>query len=94
MALMMSGGKCRYNDASRLRWRNVTIEPDGSNFHLSFEERKNAKFRQGNRVTVAATSEGPVCPLMLLRMMMLHTEGGGDALVFRGFNGRLVKSEE
>ena len=33
---------CRYNDANRLRWRNIKFEPDGTIFHLSFEKRKNA----------------------------------------------------
>jgi hypothetical protein len=78
MAVVMFGGMCRYNDASHLRWRNVTIESDGVSFHLSFEKRKNAQFMQGNRVTVAVVTEGPVCPLMLLRMMMLHT---GDQMM-------------
>jgi hypothetical protein len=27
MVVVMFGGMCRYNDANRLRWRNVTIEP-------------------------------------------------------------------
>jgi len=43
VAVVIFGGMCRYNDASRLRWRNVTIEPDGCSFHLSFEKRKNAQ---------------------------------------------------
>ena len=60
---------CRYDDASRLRWRNVQLEPDGNNFHLSFEKRKNAPFRQGNRVTVTDATSGPVCPLKLLKIM-------------------------
>ena len=42
MASVMFDGMCRYNDASRLRWRHVTIEPDGNSFHFSFEKRKNA----------------------------------------------------
>ncbi len=67
MAVVMFGGMCKYNDANSLRWRNVTIEPDGNCFHLYFEKRKNAQFGQGNRGTVAVTNEGPVCPLRLLR---------------------------
>ncbi len=42
MAVVMFGGMCRYNDASRLRWRNIKFEYDGTSFHLSFERRKNA----------------------------------------------------
>ena len=52
MAVIMFGAMCRYNDVSRLRWRNVKFEQDGSCFHLTFEKRKNAQFRQGNMVTV------------------------------------------
>jgi hypothetical protein len=73
----MFGGMRRYNDASRLNWRNVTIEPDGISFHISFEKRKNAQFMHGNRVPVTAATEGPLCPLKLLRMKMLHTGGVG-----------------
>jgi hypothetical protein len=58
MTVVMFGGMCKYDDASRLRWRNVQLEPDGSSFHLSFEKRKNAQFRQGNRVTVAVVTSG------------------------------------
>jgi hypothetical protein len=60
MAVMMFGAMCIYNDASRLRWRNVTIEPDGSNFHLSFEKRNNALFIKGIQVTVTFATEGHV----------------------------------
>ena len=80
-----------YDDAIRLRWRNVQFEPDGNNFHLSFEKRKNSQFRQGSRVTMAAATFSPVCPLKLLEMMRRHTGESDCAFVFRGFNGRLVK---
>ena len=43
-------------------------------------------------MTVATATKGPVCPLRLLRMMMLRTGGSDDAFLFRGFNGRLVRS--
>ncbi len=46
MAVVMFGGMCMYEDANRLRWRNVQFEPYGNNFHLSFEKRKNAQFKQ------------------------------------------------
>ncbi len=91
MAVVMFRKLCKYNYASRMRWRNVKFEPDGNNFHPSFERRKNAQFRQGNRVTVEAATHGPICPLKLLHMMMLHTGGLEDAYVFRGFSGRLEK---
>ncbi len=35
MAVVMFGDMCRYNDASRLRWRNVKFEQDGNCFHLT-----------------------------------------------------------
>jgi hypothetical protein len=60
-------------------------------FHLTFEKRKNAQFRQETRVIVAAAPQGKGCPLKLLRMMQLYTGGEEDAFIFRGFNGRLVK---
>ncbi len=91
MVVVMSGGMCRYDDASRLRWRNVQFELDGSNFHLSFEKRKNAQFWQGHRVNVVAVTSGLVCPYKLLEMMRRHTGESDDAFVFRGFDGRLVK---
>ena len=42
MSVVMFGGMCMYDDASRLRWHNVVFEPDGISFHLSFQKRKNA----------------------------------------------------
>jgi hypothetical protein len=42
LAVVMLGEMCMYDDANRFRWRNVQFEPDGSNFHLAFEKRKNA----------------------------------------------------
>jgi hypothetical protein len=83
MAVVMFGGMCRYDDAIRLRLRNVQFEPAGSNFHLAFKKRKNAQFRQGKRVIVAATTSGPLCPLKLLEMMRMHTGESEDAFVFR-----------
>ena len=77
MKVVMFGAMWRYNVASRLRLRNVEFTRDGNIFILSLEKRKSAKFRQGNKVTVAAATHGPVCPLNLLRMMRLHTGGGG-----------------
>jgi hypothetical protein len=69
----------------------MQLEPYGNSLHLSFEKRKNAQVRQGNRVTVDAAYSGPVCPLKLLEMIRRHTGESDDDFVFRGFNGRLVK---
>ena len=66
MAVVMFGAMCRYNDVSHLRWRNLRFEPDGSSFKITFEKRKNTKFRQGNKVVVAAAKpDASVCPLLL-----------------------------
>jgi len=73
-----------YNDASRLKWRNVKLEHAGDSFHHSFERRKNVQFRQDNNITVATTAQGPsVRPLKLLHMIMLHTGVGGYVCVSR-----------
>ncbi len=93
MAVVMFGGMCKYDDANRLRRHTVHFEPNGNIFHLAFEKRKNAQFRQEYRVTVAAATLVPVCPLKLLEMMRRHTGESEDAFVFRGFNGRLVKKK-
>ncbi len=54
MAVVMFGGMCRYDDASRLQWKNVRFVEDGGGFEVTFDKRKNAQFRQGNKVLVAA----------------------------------------
>ena len=69
----------------------MQLEPDGNSFHLSFEKRKNAQFKQGNRAAAVAATSGPMCPLKLLEMMRMHTGKSEDAYVFRGFKRRLVK---
>jgi hypothetical protein len=89
MAVVMFGGMCKYDDASRRRRRDVMFEP--SIFYLSFEKKKNAKIGQGNKITVVVANIGHVCPFKLLEMMKLHTGESDDAFVFRDFNGRLVK---
>ena len=43
IVVIMFGAMCRYNDVSRLRWRNVKFEQDGICFHLTFVKRKNAQ---------------------------------------------------
>jgi hypothetical protein len=90
MAVLMYGAMCRYNDVSRLWWRDLRWDVDGSCIHITFSRRKNCQYRQGNVVSVAAAPQGPVCPLNLLRKMMGVTNNGENAFVFRGFNGRHV----
>ena len=90
MAIVMFGGMCRYDDASGLLWRNVRFVPDGSGFELTFDKRKNAQFRQGNKVLVASSPLSAVCPVRLLRELEIYTGGSEDRPVFRGFNGKLV----
>jgi integrase len=90
MAVVMFGGMCRYDDASGLQWRNVRFVEDGSGFEITFDKRKNAQFRQGNKVLVAANPSATVCPLRMLRELRIFTGGSEDLFIFRGFNGRLV----
>ncbi len=52
MAVIMFGRMCRYDDASRLMWRNIRFEADGSAFEITFDKRKNSQFRQGTRYWV------------------------------------------
>ncbi len=49
MAVIMFGAMCRYDDASGLKWCNIRFVEDGSGFEITFEKRKNAQYRQGNR---------------------------------------------
>jgi hypothetical protein len=90
MAVIMFGAMCRYDDASGLRWRNIRFVEDGSGFEITFEKRKNAQYRQGNKVLVASCPGAVVCPMSLLRQLRVYTGGSEDLFVFRGFNGRLV----
>ena len=62
MAILSFGAMCRYSDVSRLKWKNIKFESDSSSFEITFEIRKNAQFRQGNKVIVSATND-VVCPL-------------------------------
>ena len=90
MAVIMFGAMCRYDDASGLRWRNIRFVEDGSGFEITFEKRKNAQYRQGNKVLVASCPGAVVCPMRLLRQLRVYTGGSEELHVFRGFNGRLV----
>ena len=90
MVVVMFGGMCRYDDASRLMWRNVRFLENGSGFEITFEKRKNAQFRQGNKVMVSSSPLTTVFPLRLLMGLRGFTGGSEDLFIFRGFNGRLV----
>jgi hypothetical protein len=91
----MFGAMCRYGDVNHLRWRNIKFDAGYQCFHIEFEKRKNDHYRQGNRVSVVAAPDGLVCPLKLMRRMMLITRGDEDDYIFRGFNGRcVIKSPE
>jgi hypothetical protein len=57
---------CRYDDASGLKWRNIRFVENGSGFEITFEKRKSAQYRQGNKVLVASCHDAVVCPLRLL----------------------------
>ena len=57
MAILSFGAMCRYSDVSRLKWKNIKFESDSSSFEITFEIKKNAQFRQGNKVIVAATND-------------------------------------
>jgi hypothetical protein len=89
IAILSFGAMCRYNDVSRLKWKNIEFESDSSSFEITFEIRKNAQFCQGNKVIVSATND-VVCPLRLLRALQSVSNPGGDDFIVRGFNGRLV----
>jgi hypothetical protein len=88
--IVMFDGMCRYDDASGFQWRNIRFVEDGSGFEITFDKRKNAQFRQGNKVLVAANPSATICPLKLLRELRIFTGGSKDLFIFRGFNGRLV----
>ncbi len=90
MTVIMFGAMCRYDIASGLRWRNLRFVEDGSGFEITFEKRKNAQYRQGNKVLVASCPDAFVCPTRLLLQLRAYTCGAVDLHVFRGFNGRLV----
>ncbi len=60
MAVIMFRAMCRYDDASGLRWRNIRFVEDGSGFEITFKKRKNAQYRQGNKVLVASCPNASV----------------------------------
>jgi len=74
---------------SRLKWKNIKFESDSNFFEITFEIRKNAQFRQGNKLIVSATND-VVCLLHVLRALQSVSNSEGDGFIFRYFNGRLV----
>ncbi len=66
MAVINSGAMCRYDDASGLTWRNLRLVENGSAFEMTFEKRKNAQYRQGNKVLVASCPDAIACPMRLV----------------------------
>jgi hypothetical protein len=55
MTVVMFGGMCRYDDASGLLLSNIRFESDGSGYEITLDKRKNAQFRQGNKVLVTSS---------------------------------------
>jgi hypothetical protein len=90
VAVIMFWAMCRYDNASCLKWQNTSFVENGSGFEITFEKRKNAPYRQGNKVLVASCHDVVVCPLMLLLKSRAYNGGAEDLHVFRGFNGCLV----
>ena len=90
MAIVMFGGMCRYGDAPAPLWSNIRFEADGSAFEITFGKRKDAQFRQGNKVLVASCPLSAVCHVRLLRELKTYTGGSEGLNVFLGFNGRHV----
>jgi hypothetical protein len=84
------GAMCRCSDATRLKWSNVRFELDIFFFEITFERRKKPQFHQGNKVTLATTN-ALVCPLKrLLKLKDNDVNQYPNAIIFRGFNGRLL----
>ena len=81
MAILSFGAMCRYSNVSRLKWRSIKFESDSSCFEITFEFRKNAQFRQGIKVIVAATND-KVCPLKILRALQSVSSPQGVILSF------------
>jgi len=82
MAIFLFGAMCRYSDVSRLKWKNIKkFDSDSSSFEITFEIRKNAQFRQGNKVIVSTTKE-VVYPSKLLLALRSVSNPEGDDFVF------------
>ena len=89
MTILSFGAICRCSDVSRLKWKKINFESDSSSFEISFEIRKNAQFRQGNKVIVLAIKY-VVYSLKLLRALQSVSNPEGEDIIFHGFDGRLV----
>jgi len=90
MAILSFGAMCLYSDVSQLKWGNVHFKPDLSSFVISFEGRKKSQFRQGNKVTVAATND-IICPLkLLLKLKHSDVNATSSSPIFCALIGRLV----
>ena len=63
LRVWMSGGICRYNDVSRLRWHNLQFDEGGEFAAFRFERRKNSQFRQGDTIYVSAIPRRGACIL-------------------------------
>ena len=90
MAMLMFCGMCRYHDASGMQWWNVRFNEDRSAYKLTFDKRKNAQFRHGNKVMVASATLAVIYPMRLMLALKEHIGGLEDSFVFRGFVGQLV----
>jgi hypothetical protein len=90
MAILSFGAMCCYSDVSRLKWGDIKFESDLSSFEITFEIKKNSKFRQGNKVLVPATKEA-IRPLkLLIKLKNLDVNNALSSPILCGFNGRLV----
>ena len=90
MAVLMIGGMCRYDDASNQQRRNIRFVEDRSAYELTFDKRKNAHYRQGNKVMVVSAPLGVIRPVRPMLAFREHAGGSEDLFVFRGFVGLLV----
>jgi hypothetical protein len=94
MSVVMFGGMCRLDDSLGLLWFNIRFESDESAFEITFDKRKNVRFRQGNKFFVASSPLAAVGPVRLLRELQIFTGVAVDWHVFRGFNGRPVSKSQ
>ncbi len=53
-------------------WRSVRFLEDRSAYELTFDKRKDAQFREGNKVMVVSA---PLAVICLVRLMMVLLEG-------------------
>jgi hypothetical protein len=90
MAFLSFDAMCCYSDVSRIKWKNIKFESDSNSFEITFETRKKAQFRQGNKVIVSATND-VMCPLKAIACSSKCFQIQEMIIFFvGGFNGRLV----